>query len=54
MDDPIYADKYAEGASKRDLPGKIKQALDARHTKYLEGWLISGCLTGLTTEVPGD
>lgn len=42
MDDPIYAQKYADGASKQDLPGKIKQALDARHTKYLQGWLVSG------------
>lgn len=42
MNDPIYASKYADGASKSNIAGKIKQALDARHTKYLEGWLVSG------------
>lgn len=42
MDDPIYAEKYADGASKRDVLGKIKQAVDARHTEYLQGWHASG------------
>ena len=42
MDDSVYAAKYAVGASKRNLAGKIKQALDARHTEHLDGWLVSG------------
>ena len=42
MEDPVYAQKYAEGANKRNVVGKLKQAIDARHTKYLQGWLISG------------
>lgn len=42
LDDPVYAQKYAEGASKKNIAGKIKQAIDARHTKYLIGWLAGG------------
>jgi len=42
MDDPVYADKYAEGAAKFDLLGKAKQALDARHAKGLGGTYLSG------------
>ncbi|MDB4614133.1 hypothetical protein OAH18_00445 [bacterium] len=42
MDDPIYSEKYADGAEKGDLLGKAKQALDARHTENLSGFYISG------------
>lgn len=42
MDDPVYAEKYAEGAKKTDLLGKAKQALDARHTENLNGMYFSG------------
>ena len=42
MNDEVYASKYAVGASKSNIAGKIKQALDARHTQYLEGWLVGG------------
>ena len=38
MDDPIYAEKYADGASKLDVPGKLKQAVDARHLAGHHGW----------------
>ena len=42
MDDPVYAAKYEEGAKKSDLPGKLKQALDARHVEGLGGGYIGG------------
>ena len=42
MDDPVYSEKYAEGAEKGDLLGKAKQALDARHTENLAGFYFSG------------
>ena len=42
MNDPVYSRKYQEGAQRGDLRGKIKQAIDARHTKYLSGWLAGG------------
>jgi hypothetical protein len=42
MDDPVYADKYADGAEQGDLLGKAKQALDARHTTGLGGLYFSG------------
>ena len=42
MDDPVYAEKYAEGAGRWDLLGKTKQALDARHTSGLNGMYLSG------------
>lgn len=42
MDDPVYAEKYAEGAPRWDLPGKAKQAFDARHTRGLAGTYFSG------------
>ncbi len=42
MDDPVYAQKYADGASKRDIPGKLKQAIDARHVEGLEGSFVGG------------
>lgn len=44
MDDPEYAEKYAEGAEKSDLPGKIKQAADARFMGGASGTYISGGL----------
>ena len=42
MDDPVYAEKYADGAEKGDLVGKTKQALDARHTEGLGGLYAGG------------
>ena len=42
MDDPVYAEKYADGAERWDLLGKAKQALDARHTAGLSGPYLSG------------
>lgn len=42
MDDPVYFEKYADGAEKGDLLGKAKQALDARHTEDLSGFYFSG------------
>ena len=49
LDDPIYQEKYAVGADKDDIAGKLKQATDARHTKYLDGWVAGG--GGLTGAV---
>lgn len=42
MSDPVYAEKYAEGAERGDLLGKAKQAVDARHVAGLGGWYVSG------------
>jgi hypothetical protein len=42
MDDPVYAQKYARGAARGDLLGKVKQALDARHTGGMGGLYASG------------
>jgi hypothetical protein len=42
MDDPVYAEKYADGAEKSDVLGKAKQALDARHVEGLGGVYVSG------------
>ena len=42
MDDPVYAEKYTEGAEKGDWAGKFKQAFDARHTEDLSGMYFSG------------
>jgi len=42
LDDPVYHEKYAAGATKDDIAGKLKQACDARHTKYLDGWVVGG------------
>ena len=42
LNDTEYAAKYFDGAEKGDIGGKLKQAFDARHTKYLQGWLLSG------------
>ena len=42
MDDPEYAEKYCDGAEKSDIPGKIKQASDARFLDGAAGYFISG------------
>ncbi len=42
MDDPVYAEKYQEGAEKSDVVGKVKQAVDARHVAGLGGFYASG------------
>ena len=42
LEDPIYKQKYADGASKGDILGKLKQGFDARHTKYLDGYVGGG------------
>ncbi len=42
MDDPVYAEKYAEGAEKSEPLEKLKQASDARHVAGLGGWYASG------------
>jgi hypothetical protein len=42
MEDPEYAEKYAQGAEKTDLPGKLKQASDARFQSGTGGWFLSG------------
>ena len=42
MDDPEYAAKYDEGAAKTDLPGKVKQAADARFQRGTSGMFLSG------------
>jgi len=44
MDDPVYAEKYADGAERGDVLGKLKQAMDARHTTGLGGVYLSGGL----------
>lgn len=42
MEDPVYAEKYEDGAERGDLLGKAKQALDARHTEGLTGPYFGG------------
>lgn len=42
MDDLEYAAKYSEGAEKGDIPGKLKQMIDARHAEGLGGIYVSG------------
>ena len=42
MDDPAYAGKYCDGAEKSDVPGKIKQAADARFLSDREGFYAGG------------
>jgi hypothetical protein len=42
MDDPEYAEKYSDGAEKSDIPGKIKQAADARFLSGAQGYFVSG------------
>ncbi|HBE68323.1 MAG TPA: hypothetical protein DDW52_09270 [Planctomycetaceae bacterium] len=37
MDDPVYAAKYTDGASKTQPLKKLKQAIDARHVEGLGG-----------------
>ena len=44
MEDPDYAEKYANGARKSDVLGKLKQAVDARFTEGASGSYISGGL----------
>lgn len=44
MEDPDYADKYCDGADKTDLPGKLKQAADARFLEGASGKFVSGGL----------
>lgn len=45
MSDPLYAQKYAKGAPKTNLPKKIKQASDARFVDDFAGWYLSAGLT---------
>ncbi|WP_404310599.1 hypothetical protein [Neorhodopirellula lusitana] len=47
MEDPDYALKYTDGAEKTDIPGKIKQAADARFLKESSGLYFSGGLTAI-------
>ena len=42
MSDPVYAKKYAEGAERGDLLGKLKQSIDARHVEGLLGNFVGG------------
>ena len=42
MEDPDYAEKYAKGAEKTDIAGKIKQASDARFQNGTSGFFVSG------------
>jgi hypothetical protein len=41
MDDPVYAEKYADGAEKTDVVGKVKQASDARFVEGTSGLYAS-------------
>ena len=41
MDDPVYAEKYADGAEKTDIVGKVKQASDARFVEGASGLYAS-------------
>jgi hypothetical protein len=41
MSDPEYAEKYADGAEKTDIPGKVKQAADARFIEGASGYYAS-------------
>ena len=42
MDNEIYAQKYAEGAEKSDVLGKLKQANDARWVEDQHGSFVGG------------
>ena len=42
MDNQIYAQKYAEGAEKSDVLGKLKQANDARWVEGQHGTFVGG------------
>ncbi len=46
MDDPEYAEKYAHGAEKSNIAGKLKQANDARFIDHHSGYYLS---TGVTS-----
>ncbi|MCC9600715.1 hypothetical protein LOC67_09080 [Stieleria sp. JC731] len=45
MEDADYASKYADGAPRWDIPGKLKQAMDARFLTGATGKFVSGGLT---------
>ncbi len=45
MDDADYAAKYCDGAERWDIPGKLKQALDARFLDGATGMFASGGYT---------
>ncbi len=47
MSDPVYAKNYANGASKKNLPKKIKQASDARFVRGFGGQYYSAGLTAI-------
>lgn len=47
MDDPEYAEKYAQGAEKSDIAGKLKQANDARFIDHHSGYYVSAGLTAI-------
>ncbi|GIW95239.1 MAG: hypothetical protein KatS3mg110_3280 [Pirellulaceae bacterium] len=52
MNDPVYAEQYVEGAQWPDLPGKLKQALDARFADNLNGYVVGmGAQTRLTADI---
>lgn len=42
MNDPVYAQKYVQGAEKGEWLQKAKQAIDARHVAGLSGWTFGG------------
>ncbi len=44
MTDSEYAEKYAQGADKSDVAGKVKQACDARFVEGATGVYVSGGL----------
>ena len=45
MDNDVYAEKYADGAEKTDVAGKIKQAADARFVSGNAGLYVSSGIT---------
>ncbi|WP_231615719.1 hypothetical protein [Novipirellula artificiosorum] len=47
MEDPVYQEKYADGADKTDIAGKVKQASDARFIKDAFGYYGSAGLSVL-------
>ncbi|TWT93919.1 hypothetical protein [Stieleria varia] len=53
MDDPEYAEKYAKGAKKSDVLGKLKQAADARFMADASGMFVSGGVTQRTNNDEG-
>ena len=40
MSDPVYLEKYADGADRGDIPGKLKQAIDARFQEGKSGVFV--------------